>query len=120
MSKHSPKADAPFASDPRAGDPRFSDLRFGAGRGRAAPQIDMTLDGDFRQPPTIPWLNKAIAWAIALALLAGGLALAALAFWLALILIPVMLVLGLLGWGGLRYRLWRMRQAGQSGFTGRF
>lgn len=80
----------------------------------------MTLEGEFRQPPSTPWLNKAIGWAILLAFLAGGLALAALAFWLALILIPVMLVLGLLGWGLLRYKLWRMRQAGQAGFPGRF
>jgi hypothetical protein len=71
------------------------------------PLLDLTPDGQFRQPARPPWATRVAAWALVVALIAGGLAGAAVALWLALTLIPIALVAGLVAYGAFRFNLWR-------------
>ena len=84
---------------------------------RQPPLLDLTPEGEFRQPTPpfgrppfggLPWLARIAAWALVVALVAGGLAVAAVAFWLALTLIPIAIVAGLIAYVAFRFNLWRM------------
>jgi len=69
------------------------------------PIIDMTPTGGFvNEPIAGPTLGVIIARVIAFALVLG---IAAIAFWLAVFTIPVLIVLGLVGYGYLRFRMAR-------------
>ncbi len=78
---------------------------------REPPVIDLTPEGEFRQPASPfgppPWAARIAAWALIVALVAGGIAVAAIAFWLALTLIPVAIIAGLVAYGAYRFQLWR-------------
>jgi len=74
---------------------------------RQPPLLDLTPDGRFREPVHPPWAARVAAWALVVALIAGGLAVAAVAFWLALTLIPIAIVAGLIAYGAFRFQLWR-------------
>jgi hypothetical protein len=79
-----------------------------------APELDMTIEGEFVEPPATPIASKVLLWAIIVAVLAGGLAIAALALWLALMILPIAAGAGAVAYGMYRYRLWRE----QSAFSG--
>lgn len=72
----------------------------------------MLPDGSFRQPASPPILTRIFLWAVAIAVIAGGLAAAAFALWLVLILLPVALLAGAIAWLALRFQLWRARNNG--------
>ncbi len=74
---------------------------------RQPPLLDLTPDGEFRQPVRPPWATRVAAWALVVAVIAGGLAVAAVAFWLALMLIPIAIVAGLVAYLAFRFQLWR-------------
>lgn len=76
-------------------------------RAHEPPLLDLTPEGQFRQPARPPWAMRLARWAILVALIAGGLAVAMLAFWLLLILIPVAIAAGLIAYGALRFHNWR-------------
>jgi Flp pilus assembly protein TadB len=69
--------------------------------------IEMTIEGEFRDPPPPSPLNKLLFWAIIVAVVSGLLVFAAVALWLAAIILPVAIVAGLIAWGVLRFQLWR-------------
>jgi hypothetical protein len=73
------------------------------------PPLDMTLDGQFREPPAMPAATKIVRLAVIVAALATIGAVALLALWFALILIPVAIGAGLVAWGVLRFQQWRGR-----------
>lgn len=80
----------------------------------------MTLDGQFATTPRpsgprVSWPVRLGVGAVLVAVLAGVVAVALLALWFALVLIPVALVAGLVGWGALRFQLWRARRARAGG-----
>lgn len=80
-------------------------------RNRLPPQLDMTPDGGFRQPPRAPLATRIAAIALVVAVLAGTLAVAILVFWFALALIPVAIIAALIAWAAFRVQLWRIRRA---------
>lgn len=91
---------------------------------RRPPIIDMTPEGDFRDPaprPTPSRLDRVLARvggvAMLLAILSGGLVVAALAVMALAILLPVAIVTGLIG-GGVLW--WRIRRARAQGTPVRF
>jgi hypothetical protein len=67
----------------------------------------MTLDGRFRDPPSVPLTAQIGRAAIVVAVLAGMGAVALLALWAALALIPIALGAGLIAWGAIRFQQWR-------------
>jgi hypothetical protein len=71
------------------------------------PPLDMTLDGQFRDPPVVPVVAQIGRMAIVVAVMAAAGAVALLALWFALALIPVALGAGLVAYGVLRYQRWR-------------
>ena len=71
------------------------------------PELDMTIEGEFRTPPKPPLLNRILLWAIIVAALAGALVFAALVLWLALIILPVAIGAALIAWAIYRYQAWR-------------
>jgi len=80
------------------------------------PVLDMTPEGEFREPARAPggtWLDRALLRVGGLAALAvavaGGLVMMALAAMLVGLLIPVVLIAGLIGFVAL---WWRARRAG--------
>lgn len=75
------------------------------------PELDMTIDGEFVAPPTMPVSTRILVWAIVIAMIAGALSLAALALWLALIILPVAFGAGIVAWGVFRYRIWRSQRS---------
>ena len=86
---------------------------------RRPPVIDMTPEGEFRDPvppPAMGTLDRLLARvggiAMLVALGAGGLLLAGLAVLAIGVLLPMALVAGLIGGGSL---WWRMRRAGRGG-----
>jgi hypothetical protein len=82
-------------------------------RVRSGPQLDMTPDGQFIEPPPETPSEKLFRYGVAVAVVAGLAVMAALALWVALALIPVVLVGGLIAYGAFRWRLWRLgRSAG--------
>jgi hypothetical protein len=88
-------------------------------RTRERPVIDMTPEGEFREPAATrgSWLDRALArvgaTALLAAVLAGGLALAALAVVFAAVLLPIAIVAGLVGFGTLWWRARRARREGR-------
>lgn len=75
------------------------------------PELDMTLDGEFVEPPHPPITSRIMLWAIIVAVMAGALAIAAFALWLALLILPVAVGAGLIAYGMFRYRLWRAQHS---------
>jgi len=71
------------------------------------PPLDMTLDGQFREPPVAPVATRVGRVALLVAALAAAGAVGLLALWFALVLIPVALGAGLIAYGVLRYQQWR-------------
>ena len=71
------------------------------------PPLDMTLDGQFREPPVAPVATRVGRIAMLVAALAAAGAVGLLALWFALVLIPVALGAGLIAYGVLRYQQWR-------------
>ena len=81
-------------------------------RDREPPELEMTLDGQFtRRSDAIGLPAKIAIVAIVVAIVAGGIAIAALALWIALMLIPIAAAAGLVGWGAMRFQLWRARRS---------
>ncbi len=78
-------------------------------------ELDMTVDGRFRQPPQAPLPMRIGAVALILAILTGAIAAAALLFWFALALIPVAIGAAAVAWVAFRVQLWRMRRSGRLG-----
>jgi hypothetical protein len=74
---------------------------------RTPPDLDMTVEGNFRSPPRVPLLNRILIWAVIIAVIAGALSLAALALWVALLILPVALGAAVVAWGIWRYQIWR-------------
>ncbi|MCX7685560.1 MAG: hypothetical protein N2Z67_09880 [Acetobacteraceae bacterium] len=87
---------------------------------RSRPVIDMTPEGEFRDPspPRRPWLDRALArvgaYAVLAAVVAGGLVVAALAVVFAAVLLPIALLAGAVGFGALWWRARRARREGRS------
>jgi hypothetical protein len=71
------------------------------------PPLEMTLDGQFRDPPAVPVVAQIGRLAIVVAVMATAGAVALLALWFALALIPIALGAGLVAYGVLRYQRWR-------------
>jgi hypothetical protein len=87
---------------------------------RRPPVLDMTPEGEFRDPPPPPapgTLDRILARvggvAVLVALAAGGLVLAAVAVLFAAIALPVLIVAGAIGAGSIWWRLRRARKQGQ-------
>ena len=80
------------------------------------PPLEMTVEGEFREPPPPPLATKIARAAIVVAVLAGIGALALLAFWAALALIPIALGAAVVAWAAIRFQQWRDRDR----FGGRF
>lgn len=81
-------------------------------RTREPPELEMTLDGQFtRRPDAIGLPAKIAIVALVVAMVAAGLAIAALALWFALMLIPIAAAAGLVGWGAMRFQMWRARRS---------
>jgi hypothetical protein len=78
------------------------------------PELDMTLEGEFVSPPVPPVSTRIMFWAIIVAVVAGAVVIAALALWLAMLILPVAIGAALIGWGMMRYKLWRAGQLGSS------
>ncbi len=80
---------------------------------RSGPQLDMTPDGQFLEPPRETTAEKLLRYGVVVAAIAGLLALAALAFWLAVMLIPVVIVAAAVAYAAFRWRMWKLgRSAG--------
>lgn len=71
------------------------------------PDLDMTPDGRFLDPPATPVIARVVRGAIVVAAISGVAAAALLALWFALLLIPVAIGAGLLAWAAFRFQLWR-------------
>jgi hypothetical protein len=82
---------------------------------RETPQLDMTPDGRFREPPRTPLATRIARTALVVAVLAGVLAALILALWFALALIPVAIGAGLVAWAAFRFQLWRARRSARGG-----
>jgi hypothetical protein len=78
---------------------------------RHPPELDMTIEGEFVSPPTVPIASRILMWSVMIAIIAGGLSLAAFALWLALSILPVALGAAVIAWAMFRYRLWRMQRS---------
>ena len=81
-------------------------------RVRSGPQLDMTPDGQFVEPPPETASEKLLRYGAMVAVLAGLAAASALALWVALALIPVAIVAGLVAYAAFRWRLWRLGRSG--------
>ena len=80
---------------------------------RSGPQLDMTPDGQFLEPPRESPAEKLVRYGVVVAVIAGVLAVAALALWLAVLLIPVVIIAGAVAYGAFRWRMWKLgRSAG--------
>lgn len=88
-------------------NPRKPSATFRGMKDHRPPELDMTIDGEFIEPPPAPIANKVLLWAIVVAVMAGALSIAALALWLALMILPIAAGAGLVAYGMYRYRLWR-------------
>ncbi|MGE0418496.1 MAG: hypothetical protein AB7O80_16970 [Acetobacteraceae bacterium] len=71
------------------------------------PELDMTIEGDFRTPPKPPLLSRILFWAIVVAVIAGALTIAAFALWIALLILPVAIGAAIIAWAIYRYQIWR-------------
>lgn len=89
-------------------------------RTRSRPVIDMTPEGEFREPapPRASWPDRVLArvgaYSVLAAVVAGGLVIAALALVFAAILLPVALLAGAIGFVTLWWRARRARREGRS------
>lgn len=75
-----------------------------------SPYLEMTIEGEFVDPPPppkLPFGTRVLLWAAAVAAIALACAVAVFALWLLAILIPVALVAALVAYGAFRYQLWR-------------
>lgn len=88
-----------------------TERHIGAMKDHAPPQLDMTIEGEFVEPPAMPVANRVLLWAIGIAVMAGALSVAALALWVALMILPVAFAAGAIAYAVYRYRIWRMRSA---------
>jgi len=80
---------------------------------RSGPQLDMTPDGQFLEPPRESPAEKLVRYGVVVAVIAGLVAVAALALWLAVLLIPVMIIAAAVAYGAVRWRMWKLgRSAG--------
>lgn len=70
-------------------------------------QIDMTPDGDFREPAKPPLAARIFFWAILVVTVAGSIVVAALALWFALALIPLVIGAAIVAYLAFRFQLWR-------------
>lgn len=86
---------------------------------RRRPVIDMTPEGEFREPAPRPAsrfdrvLARVGAYSVLAAVIAGGLVVAALAIVFAAVLLPVAIIAGLVGFGTLWWRARRARREGR-------
>jgi hypothetical protein len=87
-----------------------------SGRDTAPPVLDMTPEGEFRDPappPRANWLDRILARlggaALLVTLVAGGMVVVALAVLFVGLLLPVAIVAGLVAFGSI---WWRLRRAG--------
>lgn len=71
------------------------------------PELDMTIEGEYRTPHKPPFMARVMIWAIVIAVLAGALTLAAFALWLALIILPVAIGAAVVAWLVWRFQTWR-------------
>jgi hypothetical protein len=84
------------------------------------PVIDMTPEGEFREPAPsrASWLDRVLArvgaYSVLAAVVAGGLVIAALALVFAAVLLPIALLAGAIGFGALWWRARRARREGRS------
>jgi predicted lipid-binding transport protein (Tim44 family) len=88
---------------------------------RRPPVLDMTPEGDFRDPPPPPaptgfdrFLARMGGTALLVAIAAGGLVLAAIAVMFAALILPVLIVAGAIGAGSIWWRLRRARKQGRN------
>src|SRR6185369_15641274 len=79
------------------------------------PQLEMTPDGRFREPPGLPLATRIARAALVVAVLAGLVSLLIVALWFALILIPVAVCAALIAWAAFRFQLWKMRRGAAAG-----
>jgi hypothetical protein len=88
-------------------------MRIHISRLRFGPQLDMTPDGQFIEPPRKSASEKLLRYGVLVAVIAGLAGLAALALWFALMLIPVVIGAGAIAYAAFRWRMWRLgRSAG--------
>lgn len=87
---------------------------------RRPPVLDMTPEGEFRDPAPPPragtldrLLGRVGGIALLVAVAAGGLVLAAVAIMFAALALPVLIVAGAIGAGSIWWRLRRARRSGQ-------
>lgn len=66
--------------------------------------IDMTPEGDFRDPPPPGLVARAVQAVVAIAMIGAVLFVIALALWFALLLVPVVLGMAAVGWIAWSYR----------------
>jgi hypothetical protein len=71
------------------------------------PELDMTIEGEYRSPRKPPFMTRVLIWAIAIAVLAGAFTLAAFALWLAMIILPVAIGAAVIAWLAWRFQMWR-------------
>jgi hypothetical protein len=71
------------------------------------PELDMTLEGGFVEPPRPPIVSRVMLWAIIVAVLAGALSIAAFALWLAMLVLPVAVGAAVVAYGVFRFQAWR-------------
>lgn len=86
------------------------------------PVLDMTPDGQFREPlrqgaglganGRVPVSLKLLIGAVVVAVLAGTAAVAALALWVVSMLLPLMVIAGSVAYVTVKYRQWRRRTPG--------
>lgn len=81
--------------------------------------IDMTPEGEFRDPPPTGRMDRFLAraggWAALAAMVATGLVVAALALTALAVLVPVAIGAGLIAYLAFRWRLYRLRRQGGAG-----
>lgn len=74
------------------------------------PDLEMTLEGEFIEPPpppVPPILSRIMIWAIIVAALASAAAIAAFALWLMMIILPLAIGAGAIAYGIFRFQAWR-------------
>jgi len=72
--------------------------------------LEMTVEGDFVEPPKEPRLplgSKLLIWSAGIASIAAAGAVALAALWLLAIMIPIALVAAAIAYGVFRYQMWR-------------
>ena len=75
------------------------------------PELEMTIEGDFVEPPKPPLVTRILISAILIAIIAGAASLAAFILGLALFILPIAVGAGVIAWLAFRYQLWRARRS---------